>query len=196
MRVNKSTVKTIITMVCIAGLIILAYFYISGREDDSIFEKDYVETEVDKLINKDLDNDYPVTAREVLKFYSRILVCLHSETLSDTQIEALVDQIRKLYSSELLFGNQRDVHIQQIKDELILYGENEQTITNYQVEKAQSAITWTRDNVKYYRLIASFVIKKNGRVANLYEEFILMEEDSRFKILGWKAVDGSDMDAN
>ena len=43
----------------------------------------YEESELNKLLKRDLSEDYPPTAREVLKFYSRILCQFYG----DTQIE-------------------------------------------------------------------------------------------------------------
>ena len=68
---KKNGLKSIIIVVFCACLCVGYYFYLtqknSGKEDKM--------TEVEMLISKDLELSYPKTAREVVKFYNRILKC-------------------------------------------------------------------------------------------------------------------------
>ena len=62
-------------------------------------------TEIQKLITKNLDTNYPATPREVVKYYNRILECFYDDTYTDDELESLADQARKLLDDELLENN-------------------------------------------------------------------------------------------
>ena len=82
---KKSTVITVIVMLLVAAAIVAGYFIISTRKNKENYEGGE-RTELDILLEKDLDKSYPLTSREVIKFYSRILKCYYNEELTEEQI--------------------------------------------------------------------------------------------------------------
>ena len=79
---KKSTVITVIVMLLVAAEIVAGYFIISARKNNENYEGGE-RTELDILLEKDLDKSYPLTSREVIKFYSRILKCYYNEELTE-----------------------------------------------------------------------------------------------------------------
>lgn len=62
-------------------------------------------TEVQKLIDKDLDQGYPETPVEVMKLWGRYNQCLYNSNMTDEQREELVKKLRYMYSEELAQKN-------------------------------------------------------------------------------------------
>ena len=85
---KKSTVITVIVMLLVAAAIVAGYFIISARKNKENYEGGE-RTELDILLEKDLDKSYPLTSREVIKFYSRILKCYYNEELTEEQLGGL-----------------------------------------------------------------------------------------------------------
>ena len=68
-------------LVCVAILIV--YFVLNQKANDDIFsKKENVSTEVQNILSKDLEGNYPATVREVVRLYSRISKCYYNESIS------------------------------------------------------------------------------------------------------------------
>lgn len=194
MKKKKNTVVTVVVMIIVAAVIVGGYFFISARKNADNYEGSKEKTEVDNLLGKNLDSSYPVTAREVVKFYSRILKCYYNEALTQEQLGGLLDQMRKLFDAELLAENPRDTHLADLQEEISDYAARKCTVTSYQVEQAGNIITWTDEEKDYSRVIASYTEKEGNDYLKVYEEFILRKDDAgKWKILGWRLADEEDM---
>ena len=67
---KSGVIKAVITILIIL-LIVGAYYFFTTQRRTSV--EDTVElTEIQKLITKNLDANYPATPREVVKYYNRI----------------------------------------------------------------------------------------------------------------------------
>lgn len=198
MKKKGSLFKTIFIMLIIAVIIVFGYYKVINKDSDKKVESDYISTNLETVLAKNLEEKYPPTAREVIKLYARILVLLYGGEgeITDEQAEALVDITRQMYSEKLIEENPRDTHIENLLEEIRVYRGNGVIIYDYIVEKSDSAITWSDENGEYYRLIASFALKSEGYLSRVYQQFILIKEDSHWKILGWTDVDKEEMDVN
>lgn len=194
MKKKKSTIVTILVMFLVAGVIVGGYFIISAQKNADNYEGGKEKTEVDHLLEKNLDSSYPVTAREVIKFYSRILKCYYNETLTEKQLGGLLDQMRRLFDDELLAENPRETHLAELQEEIKDFAARDLTITSYQVEQAGNIVTWSDEGKDYSRVIASYTEKEDNQYLKVYEEFILRKDSlGKWKILGWQLTDADAM---
>ena len=67
-------------LLCVA-LVCGGFYYLKNRP--SGIDKEENLTEVQKIITRDLDQQYPPTPREVVKFYNRIIMSYYGEDYSD-----------------------------------------------------------------------------------------------------------------
>ena len=93
----------------------------------------------------DLENDYPLTPRAVLKLYCRTVECCYNETLEEKQLEDILKQMRLLFDDEFLNNNPYADHLDGLKMEIDDYQSNGKTITSYNVESAGSVVEWEAD---------------------------------------------------
>ncbi len=195
MKKKKNTIVTVIVMIVVAAVIVGGYFFISARKNADNYEGGKDKTEVDSLLEKNLDTGYPVTAREVVKFYSRILKSYYNEVLTEDQLGRLLDQMRRLFDDELLAENPRETHLADLKEEINDFAARKCTITSYQVEQAGNIITWSDEGKDYSRVIASYTEKEDNDYLKVYEEFILRKDVfGKWKILGWRLTDKDAME--
>ena len=94
---KKSSLKTSIIVILCAALCLGYYYYLSHRDTGKEGEM----SEVEMIVSKDLENSYPKTAREVVKFYNRILECYYSREYSEEQLARMTEQARLLMDEEL-----------------------------------------------------------------------------------------------
>ena len=190
---KKSTVITVIVMLLVAAAIVAGYFIISARKNKENYEGGE-RTELDILLEKDLDKSYPLTSREVIKFYSRILKCYYNEELTEEQLGGLLDKMRGLFDEEFLAQNPRDTHLSELEEEIGDFAARKCKITSYQVQQSGNIVTWTDEEKEYARVIASYTQQEDRKYFKVYEEFILRkDENGKWKILGWYLTDADAM---
>ena len=179
----------VLGLVCIAILIV--FFVLNQKADDDIFsKKENVSTEVQNILSKDLERNYPATVREVVRLYSRISKCYYNEPISESEFEQLITMQRKLFDEEFLDNNQLETFTNNLSIEVETIRENEYTMVSYRVQKQSSVTSWESGKNKFSSIIASYTLKEGSEYKKTYEEFLLREdENGRWKIVGWRLTD-------
>lgn len=194
MNKRRSTILTWIIMIVLAIVIVVGYFWLSSKKHEDNYEVSAAQTEADKIIEKNLDDTYPATPREVVKMYCRILKCYYEDELTADTVQKLALQTRKLFDEELLQQNPEDVYILNLQGEIRDYKENERSITNYQIESASNSVTWQYEERDYARVIVGFTQKEKKKYIKVYEQFILRKDpNGKWRILGWQLTDAADL---
>lgn len=193
-RKQKSPVKTLILMLFLTAAIVAVYFVMSSKNDQSNVEAKAEETEVEKLLGKKIEKNYPATPREVIKLYSRMLKCMYGEEMTDRQIEEMSLQVRKLFDDELLEQNPEKAHLDAIEADIAGYRMNGKSIISYNIEKAGDVVYNTIKGRECATLRAYYTVKQKTEYTRSYEEFILRRnEKGEWKILGWRQSSSGDM---
>lgn len=190
---KKSGIAGTIVFVILAAIVVLGIYLSLTRDKNKggKFEADVNISEASTLISRNLKSDYPGTAREVMKLYCRITQCLYSDELTDEEIEKLIDQLRMLYADDLLAANDRDMMIGLARGEIKHYNSNQLTINSYNVEES-GEIQYFRTETPQRAIIDIYFTIKNDKDKSFeraYEEFVLIEENSKWKILGWRQTE-------
>lgn len=186
---TKKTVTTVIVMVVIAAAVIFGYFQMTQNQSGE--DETAAKTEVEKLLRKDMENNYPGTPREVLKLYGRITKCMYNDDLNRTQIEGLLEQARKLYDDELLAVNPWDAHLEALVNDIVDYKENDRIIMSYTAQKSSQVKSYEKDNQEYAVSYLLFITSdKDTSYAENYERFMLRKDSfGKWKIVGWELAD-------
>ena len=186
MNENKNMIRTIVIVAVMCLLVIGYYAYLS---DKTVKEKQNKQlTEKEELLLYDLDQDYPHSPRDVIKLYSRMMTCLYNERLEDDDLNAMVDQMRKLYAEELVSdeGNTKEQQISKLNDEIQEFEENDK-ITNYVLSEVSQTEYGMVDG-NYSALVeATYTLRKGNQYPKILNSYVLIqEEDENWRILGWK----------
>ena len=144
-------------------------------------------TEVEKLMELNLDDNYPGNAREVLKVYNRILKCCYNEDLTDEQIKKLAEQNQKLFDEQLLEKNPHDQYVEKLKKDIEDYKSKKTTIANIAIQDLAEAEREERGGYKFCNLLVSYIVKDTKGLKTTNEKYYLREDDKgRWKILFWE----------
>ncbi len=175
--------KKAIIVVILVALVGGYYFYLSnynGKEEETVV------TAVQDVLLKNLDDDYPPTPREVLKYYSDITKCLYNEEYTESQLEQMADKLLALFDTELAENNPRDQYIMDLKNEVKEFEENGYTIMSYTVSKSTDVEEFTEDGRKCARMYCTYSVKSGANYVSSKQVFILRRETEtgRWKILG------------
>ena len=193
-KTKQKTMGTIFIMAILVIAVGVGFWQImeSKRVQSKNEEKSKIE-EVNEIIEKDFEANYPGTPREVVKMYSRISSCCYNQELSDDELVLLVEKMRELFDEELLAANPTEKHIEELKKDAEKYHEAKRTISSYTVDKNSSVEKKNIDGKEYASLRASYLVQEsNSGYTKTYEEFILRADDKKhWKIVGWQVVSGS-----
>jgi DNA-binding ferritin-like protein (Dps family) len=185
---NKSKgVKGTILIIVLIAFIVSYYFYLSNREKTA--EENTVSA-VQDVILRNLDNNYPPTPREVVKYYSDITKCLYNESYSDEELEQMADKLLELYDEELAENNPRDQYITSLKNDIADFTDNSYSIVNYSVSTSTDVEEFTKDGRQCAMLYCTYSVKNGSQYSSSKMEFILRKETSsgHWKILGFELV--------
>lgn len=176
-------------LVCIAILIV--YFVLNQKTDDDIFsKKENVSTEVQNILAKDIERNYPATVREIVRLYSRISKCYYNETISASEFQQLVTMQRLLFDEEFLDNNPLESFVNNLSSEIEEMRKTKSTMISYRVQKQSSVVSWESGENKFSSIVASYTLKEDSEYKKTYEEFLLREDESgRWKIVGWRLTD-------
>ncbi len=173
----------IIAVVCI-GLICGGFFLFSqsldgGNEDEL--------TEIQKVLVKDLEQDYPKTPREVVKFYNRIVSCYHDTNTTEEQIGKLVDQMMYLFDDDLIAKTPRNEYYAAVVSDIELYKESKKTIASISICDTNEVdyVTDERNDDKLAFVNTDYFVNTDGQFSNSYLRVGLRQDaDGNWKIVG------------
>ena len=192
----KNAKYVIIAIACICAICAGFFFFSQGNTEN---EKDL--TEIEKVIVKDLKNNYPKTAREVVKFYNRIAKCYYGDNPTEEQLNDLVDQMLLIMDDDLLLVNPRDAYYNSVVRDIAQYKAEEKQLVSTDVCSSNDVKYVTddkngeaeKDELAYVK--ASYFINTDGKFAYTYQQFVLrLDEDGRWKILAFYQIEGEDSD--
>lgn len=180
----------IIAVAAAVGLVIGGYYYFSVVRNPAAETGEEL-TEVQRVITKDMEENYPATPREVVKDYNRILNCLYNEEYTEKELYALGDQARLLFDEELLDNNPRDAYFDALTAELESYKEASKKIMSIDVCDSNDVDYQTvrGDECAYVR--ASYFMDENKSYSRANQMYVLRkDDDGKWKILGFYELEG------
>lgn len=183
---TQNSVVVGIVMALLAVFIIGGFFLVRSIGLKNL-ELKKSKTEVEKLMELNLDDNYPGNAREVLKIYNRILKCCYNEELTDEQIKKLAEQNQKLFDEQLLEKNPLDQYVEKLKKDIEDYKSKKTTIANIAIQDLAEAEREERGGYKFCNLLVSYIVKDTKGLKTTNEKYYLREDDKgRWKILFWE----------
>lgn len=188
----KKTKVILIIAVCVC--LICGGFYVFMQEDA---QKETELTEVQKIITKNLENDYPKTPREVVKLYNRIVESYYETEMENEELKQLSQQMRKLLDEELLLVNTEEEYYNSVLSDIAYYEANKMYIVESDVCASNEVkfITDQSNGDSLAYVNASYFIKRGEDFAKTYQEFVLRkDEKGRWKILTFYSTEGESWD--
>lgn len=190
----KRRMRWLITLTLLAVVVVVWYYIDSNKASENGDSKSsLVVSEVDKLVNKDLEKSYPYTAREVVQTFIRIQKCYYNEKMSDDEFVKLAFMATELFDEELKNANPFDEYYEELKTEVAQYKDEKKIINRTILDKTNEVVYSTVDEQKYASMNCIYYLKSKSGTSKVVETYILRkDEDDRWKILGWKEYEESE----
>lgn len=182
---KKSTTGLTIIMICVIVLVVGAYAYLSNQRKVEKAEANM--TLVQEALSRDLQNDYPATPKEVVKYYNQLLICFYNEECTEEEITDLGNKARILYDEELLAENEPETYMVRLRGDIQDYKDNNRRITSAAVAASTSVVYDTLDGDSFARILCGYNIKEDTTNYPLKQVYLLRrDEEKHWKIYGWE----------
>ena len=189
----KKAIRIGLSVIICAGLVVGYYYYLSHRNDNNTTEDATKVTEVDKILQKDFDEQYPTSPREVVKWYNRIITAYYGEEYTDEQLEGMDDQARKLLDDELLQYNPKDTYLENLKKDIDNYKTLNKKIVQSSVSDSNDITYATVKGASCAYVNAYYFSKEGSNYSRTYQEFVLRKDSKgKWKILTFRLTEGED----
>lgn len=186
-KIKFDGTKGLIIVIVLVILIIGYYFYLSNRNIE-LKEEDVKLTEVQELLLRDMDRNYPPTPKEVVKYYFDITKCLYNEELSEKDIEALALRLAEMFDEELAANQIEEEYFQNLKNEIVAFQAGNM-ILNYSTSSSTDVDYYEEEGRECARLYGTFYLQVDKKMTSLDEVFILRKDDEgHWKLYGWEPI--------
>lgn len=188
MKTAKKPKSAIFTFISIAAVILVLYFYNQSQQSNKLKETTVEKlTEVQKVLDMNLDTDYPKTPRDLAKLHGDMTRLLYSG-IEDEEIDELALKIRELYDEEFLENNPKDQYLKDLYTEIALWLKVDRRIENNFVVNEKQEELIEKDGIEYATAYISFTITEKGKTSELRRYFMRKDKDNRWKIMGWEYI--------
>ncbi len=185
---NKTT-RIAVIFACLIVLVVGYYAYLSNKAK---VEREEATTTsiVQSTLSRDLQNDYPPTPKEVIKYFNELMKCVYNENCSKEELKELGDQARKLYDQELLDFNEPDTYFDSLSSEVQEYKERERRITSISLASSANVKFFEEDGHSFARIMCSYNVMEKGMTYVVKHMYLLrMDDEKHWKIYGWEPAE-------
>lgn len=187
---RQNPIKLIIIGCILAALIVGFYFYLANTTRGNAVEDTTTVTKSQQVLLRNLENNYPPTPREVLKYYCDIIQCLYNESHTDDELEKLAKQIQILYDEEFVANQTEELYLLSLAGEIADMSKNDMKISSYSTSSSTDVEFFTQDNFEWARLYCIFNIRKGTQMLTTTERFLMRKDDAgHWKIYGWELAE-------
>lgn len=190
----KRRMRWLVTLTLLAVVVVIWYYVDSNKPSDNVGTKEGSEvTEIDKILNKDLEKNYPHTAREVIQLFVRIQKCYYNEQWNEDEFVKLAYKATELFDEELKNANPFDEYYEALKAEADQFKDEKKIINRTILDKTADIVYSTVEEQKYASIDCTYYLKSASGTSKVMETYILRkDENDNWKILGWKEYEESE----
>ena len=187
MAKKRRSIVTFSFVICLIAVAAIGGYYQIMKRQRMNSEVKTPTTELEKLIAKDLEIGYPETPTEVMKLWGRLNQCIYNTSVTDEEFDQLLKQLRTLYSTDLLEVNTEEAQREKLKSEVDQFKDDKKKIVSYSADTGASVQYKTINDRDCAYIKISYFMNTGGRsYAKTFQDFILVKQNDRWKILGFK----------
>lgn len=98
-KTNTSVTKITVFFIFLLVLVVGYYAYLSGTHRTE--QQEAVMSEIDTALSRNLENNYPSTPKEVVKYYNDLMKCFIRKTAPEEELQELGKKSLQLFDEEL-----------------------------------------------------------------------------------------------
>lgn len=167
------------------------YYYMVNRTKTN--QPELETTAIQDVLLKNLENDYPATVREVVKYYNEIMMCFYNEEHTEDELEKLAQKAMELYDDELADYQNEVQYMANLEAEIEGYKGSGTVISTTALASATDVDYYTHGGRDCAKIRCLYTLRQGTRLQVLKEVYVLRKDDAgHWKILGWAVADDMD----
>ena len=193
---NSRKILVILIVVLFVSAILGLFIYVNNKPESGSVEDDVVISNVDNVVLRNLDINYPPTPKEVLKYYSEITMCFYEENLSEEDLVRLAQTARKLYDAELCADITEEEYLASLREDILEFNSLGIVVSGYTVSSSTDVEEFVVDGRECARLYATYRLRQGTEYIYSNEVFIMRkDENGHWKILGWELLEEEEVES-
>ena len=193
---NSHKILVILIVVLFVSAILGLFIYVNNKPQSGSVEDDVVISNVDNVVLRNLDINYPPTPKEVLKYYSEITMCFYEENLSEEDLVRLAQTARKLYDAELCADVTEEEYLASLREDILEFNSLGIVVSGYTVSSSTDVEEFVVDGRECARLYVTYRLRQGTEYIYSNEVFIMRkDEDGHWKILGWELLEEEEVES-
>ena len=186
---NNEGIKRAVILIILAGIVVGGFAMLALRNKPDRATPTVL-SPVEEVLARNLENNYPSTPKEVLKYYSEITRCFYSEIYSDEQLSQMAVKSRELLDDELRAQQSDDDYLNMLKADVDIFRSNDRVISSYSVSSATDIDYYDYEGDEWSKGMCVFTVREGTKMVATQEEFLLRRDDTgHWKIFGWRIYD-------
>lgn len=182
-------IRGMIIFLLLIFMLVGYYFYLSNRTKASGGDEEET-TQVQEILLRDLERNYPASPKEVLKYYSELTKCLYNEDCSDEELDQLARKAMELYDEELAGYQSELTYVDDVKEEVASFRKDDIQISSYKTSASTDVDYFTKDGKECARLYCTYTVRQGTSLSSVEEVFVLRKNEAgHWKIYGWQKAD-------
>jgi hypothetical protein len=184
---NKNIMNMFIVIILMMGVLAIFYFLINR---DTVTTEEKEVTQIEEVLLRDLDTNYPPTPKEVVKYYSELSQCFYlEEAPTDEQLFDLGMKALELYDNELASTLEEETYIDQLKNDVLEMKKSGTTISSFSTSSSTDVEYFTENGFECAGLLCTYTMQTGGEFSYTQQTFILRKDtEGHWKIYGWQTV--------
>ena len=181
---KKNTTRMTVVFVVMIVLVVGYYSYLVNKSKEEKASLNV--TAIERVLGRDLSNNYPATPKEVIKYYNEILKCLYNEESTPEEVDSVAVQSRELFDEELLSVNELGTYLMNIEAEVKDYKSKSRRIASISLASSANVDYYSLDGFDFARIACTYIMAE-GKANSASNMFYLLRKDEnrKWKIYGW-----------
>ena len=191
--------KMLTMAVAIAVVIVLSYGAYEKKQSEKAVqsEEKTAISEIDNIIMKNLEEEYPASVREVVKYYYKVLQSMFNGEASEKQIVKLIDKERALFDDELLKKNEYSKFVKGRNAEIKQYKRKKIKLLKFVIQDSDETKYWQNNKAEMASIKAHIYMTGTKNYTDIYQEYVFRKDDEgKWKILSWSNTSDDPQDVD
>lgn len=190
---NRDGVKGFLIGIVLICMVIGYFYYLSNKESKETTEEVVQTTAVQEVLMRNLENNYPPSPREVLKYYGEIVQCFYGEEYTEEEFLELAAKVLELYDDELVANKTQQQYLDDLRFEVDNMKEQGIVVSSYSLPSSTDVEEFKKDGFRWAKLYCNFSLRKGTQLEITNEVFLFRKDDAgHWKIYGWQLVEDKD----
>ncbi len=177
------SIKSVIVVILLIAIVLFYFNYLSNRSSEQKTQREI--DELTALSEYDMITEYPKTPRDVVKLHCRFFKVFYGQKLTDDDLYILNQQIRHLYSTELLSYNSEPDTLKSLKKSIENMRSEKYEYKSFLLPEASQVKTYTQNGREMATMEVEITLDTKDSAGYLYLQYVLVKENEQWKILAW-----------